>query len=336
MASLDSQQDQQKIINSIAEALKKLQESDVKKFDYSSFQDVQPIGSGASSDVFSTTFEQKPYALKKMTRNHNLDNEILKIATRKIVDELIRISEMPIESEFIYNKIAENKPAPNSANLIADGQPTLLYAPSLIDTPLSSITNLSVPSNKSSINLLDEIWLIFLNLTNIGNEFSQIHKAIEESIEKHQRLPKDVFNNLKSLPNYPNAQCLLGFFYFAGIGTEKQFNTAFEAFQKVADQDNALGQFYLGECFRCGFGTKKDPKSAIEWHEKASDKCARSTNALGTKKNLDLAKDWYKKAGDNGHEDAKKQYDQLNNKGISFTMFKAKGNNHIQSNDNKN
>ncbi|CAG8465867.1 5939_t:CDS:1, partial [Scutellospora calospora] len=101
---------------------------------------------------------------------------------------------------------------------------------------------------------------------------------IKNVIENHQKTYENIFNDLKNRTTNSNAQCLLEFFYFNRIGTVKQLNTAFEKFNDVANKNNDIGKFYLGECFRCGYGTKKDPKSAIKWHEEARIECARSTD----------------------------------------------------------
>ncbi|CAG8666632.1 27242_t:CDS:10, partial [Dentiscutata erythropus] len=96
------------------------------------------------------------------------------------------------------------------------------------------------------------------------------------------RTPKNVFINLNKNHNLnSDFQCLLGFFNLTGIGTETYFNAAFKLFEKIAYENNAIGKFYLGECFMFGYGTKKDLNKAIEWYQKACRGCARSNNVLG-------------------------------------------------------
>lgn len=197
-------------------------------------------------------------------------------ALARILDDLTGMSETDVE--FITNIVPENKRTQTFSSLFSDTK------------------------------LIHELWQIFLKSTNRGNEFRQISKMIKDCIEKHQKTSNDVFNDLQNQTNDLNAQCLLGFFYFTGIGTEEQHNKAFEIFQQVANEDNPIGQFYLGECFRCGYGTKKDPKSANNWHQKANDKCPRSTNALGlcylngkgVKKDKQVAFKYFKESHEKG------------------------------------
>ncbi|KAF0511007.1 kinase-like protein [Gigaspora margarita] len=68
---------------SAAEAFQKLKDSDVKRYNYSSFKDNKFLGEGAFADVFSATFENKQYALKHM-KNKDLDDEMFKTVTREL------------------------------------------------------------------------------------------------------------------------------------------------------------------------------------------------------------------------------------------------------------
>jgi hypothetical protein len=46
-------------------------ENNVRHYEYSKFEDVQPIGSGAFGNVFSGKFENTTYALKSLNNNNN-------------------------------------------------------------------------------------------------------------------------------------------------------------------------------------------------------------------------------------------------------------------------
>ncbi|CAG8486947.1 6924_t:CDS:2 [Dentiscutata heterogama] len=245
---MDSRQSMLEVVRkdsmiSTTEAFHKLVENDVKKFEYSSFTDIHRIGRGASANVFSATLENENYALKHVT-----DEEMLRVATRELqilhkVDHINVIKFYGISEEIdvgsITYEIPENK--------------------------------IPIDDSEEPPFLLNELWSEFRDSTNRGNEFQQISKKIKDLIEKYGKNLEAMFDELKNLPDDTNAQCLLGFFYFIGIGTNKQLDKSFKIFQQVADKNNSVGQFYLGECYRCGYGIKKDPKNAIYWHKSASE-----------------------------------------------------------------
>ncbi|CAG8540405.1 10114_t:CDS:2 [Racocetra persica] len=167
------------------EALQNLQ---VKHYDYLSFKDIQPIGGGAFSDVSSATFEENKYALKQMKKSQPLNS---KIATHGIIDHLSKID---VKLEFITNTNVENE----TPVINVDGQ-SILTTPSYIPSITTSSINLSG-------SLLDKLWSsVFLSLTNLGNEFRQIRKAIIESIEEQEKSQEDVFNDLKNRTNHSNS-----------------------------------------------------------------------------------------------------------------------------------
>ncbi|CAG8666050.1 4505_t:CDS:2, partial [Dentiscutata erythropus] len=85
------------VVVSTTEAFKKLVENNVKKYDYSSFKDLQRIGRGASAIVFSASLGNEKYALKHVT-----DDEI-RVATQ--------------ESQFLLKELwSEFKDSTNRGN----------------------------------------------------------------------------------------------------------------------------------------------------------------------------------------------------------------------------
>ncbi|MDI2091741.1 tetratricopeptide repeat protein [Commensalibacter oyaizuii] len=71
----------------------------------------------------------------------------------------------------------------------------------------------------------------------------------------------------------PAAQIDLGQWYLKGTnGVKKNYNKAKAIFQKLADQGNAEGLYYLGLCYRLGYGVTKDFRKAVELNEAAADK----------------------------------------------------------------
>lgn len=63
-------------------------------------------------------------------------------------------------------------------------------------------------------------------------------------------------------------QCNLGIIYKDGIGVIKDYNKAFEWFEKAANQNDGEAQHYLGLLYLLGYGTEKDVHKGKVWLEK--------------------------------------------------------------------
>ena len=64
----------------------------------------------------------------------------------------------------------------------------------------------------------------------------------------------------------------LGICYQNGTGVEKNFQKAFELYQKATEQGSALAQCNLGICYQNGIGVKKNTQKAVELYQKAAEK----------------------------------------------------------------
>ncbi|RIB19843.1 kinase-like domain-containing protein [Gigaspora rosea] len=257
-----------------------------------------------------------------------------------IFDDLNRISKTAVEIEFITNDITNTQLTSPLISPIVERDQNLEFfeednvfedlisdsrskSRSRIGTIVERDQNLELikedndfgnlisDSRSRSLNnyLLEDLWKEFSKLTNIGYEFSQISEKIKEIIKNQNQEDDKIFTILNAIPNLSlNFQCLFGFFYLMGIGTDAYPDSAFENFKKVAHGNNAIGKFYLAECFRNGYGTKMDLKKVVFYHEKASEECARSVNSLGlcylngngVKKNKQKAFECFRKSYENG------------------------------------
>ncbi|KAF0412043.1 calmodulin-dependent protein kinase [Gigaspora margarita] len=223
-----------------------------------------------------------------------------------IFDDLNRISETAVEFEFITNDITNTQlTSPLISPKVERDQNLEFFEEDNVYEDLISDSR----SRSSNNYLFDDLWKQFSELTNLGYEFSQISEKIKEIIKNQNQENNKIFTILNETPNLSlNFQCLFGFFYLMGIGTDAYPDTAFEIFKKVAHGNNAIGKFYLAECFRNGYGIKKDLKKVVFYHEKASEECARSFNSLGlcylngkgVKKNKQKAFEYFRKSYENG------------------------------------
>ena len=80
---------------------------------------------------------------------------------------------------------------------------------------------------------------------------------------------------------YPLAECQIGYFYFEGLGTDKDNTKALYWTQRAADHGDRDGQYNLAWFYEEGIGTCVDTEKAKYWylqaakqdHDLAIEKC---------------------------------------------------------------
>jgi len=101
-----------------------------------------------------------------------------------------------------------------------------------------------------------------------------------------------------------------GLAYEFGEGVAQSYSTAFEYFNKSAEQNHAPAQYKMGLAYAYGQGTEKDPVAAAEWYQKSAIQgYALAQRTLGTlymagdgvEQNKPLALAWYDILADNGN-----------------------------------
>ena len=81
---------------------------------------------------------------------------------------------------------------------------------------------------------------------------------------------------------YPLAECQIGYFYYDGLGVEKDLGKAFYWTRRAAEHGDRDGQFNLAWFYEEGIGTCQDLEQAKHWylqaalqnHDLAIKKCA--------------------------------------------------------------
>lgn len=74
-----------------------------------------------------------------------------------------------------------------------------------------------------------------------------------------------------ALRGHPMAQCILGLMYQEGHGIPKDEKKAFVWYKKSANQDYIPAQTKVGNCYALGYGVERDPVEAKKWFQKAAD-----------------------------------------------------------------
>lgn len=69
----------------------------------------------------------------------------------------------------------------------------------------------------------------------------------------------------------PEAQYVLGHYYFIGDGVGQNRNEAAKWFLKAANRGNIYAQVSLGVCYQGGVGVAQDLTEALKWYRKAAD-----------------------------------------------------------------
>ncbi|MDP1724670.1 MAG: tetratricopeptide repeat protein [Alphaproteobacteria bacterium] len=147
--------------------------------------------------------------------------------------------------------------------------------------------------------LIDLIYNGIVLESKIEKEKREI-RDLEEKIKKDERyygllIEFDMKDELKehyeiilekAQSNNSYAQYILGLMYEFGKGVDKNYEEAFNWFEKAANQEYAFAQYRFGRIHHFylhhTFGIKRDDKKAFELYKKAAIQgCARAQYALG-------------------------------------------------------
>lgn len=82
---------------------------------------------------------------------------------------------------------------------------------------------------------------------------------------------------------YPLAECQVGYFYYRGLGVEKDLTRAFDWTRRSAEHGDRDGQYNLATLYENGEGVEKDMDAAKRWyllaaqqkHREAVAKCRK-------------------------------------------------------------
>lgn len=83
---------------------------------------------------------------------------------------------------------------------------------------------------------------------------------------------------------YPLAECQVGYFYYEGLGVEKDISQAFVWMRRAAEHGDWDAQFNLAEFYEEGIGIQADLDQAKYWYQQA----AKQNHELALKKCREL------------------------------------------------
>ncbi|GBB99017.1 hypothetical protein RclHR1_00340008 [Rhizophagus clarus] len=148
--------------------------------------------------------------------------------------------------------------------------------------------------------------LIFKSLEK-GIESKLISERINECYNNYNTNSQEIYNWLLNNQDNSNSIFLLGYFNYKGIGTNKNYDKAFNLFLNASEQNHILAQFYIGHYYEVVI---KDEISAFEYFENVANKNLIAgqvnigycyENGIGIEKSAKKAFYWYEKAANNGN-----------------------------------
>lgn len=101
-------------------------------------------------------------------------------------------------------------------------------------------------------------------------EFEICNELIEKYFKTKQY--KKCFDGHLALAEkgYPLAECQIGYFYYHGLGVEKDFQKAFDWTFKAATHGDRDAQYNLAEFYENGIGTEQNKEKSHKWYISAA------------------------------------------------------------------
>ncbi|EXX77607.1 Kic1p [Rhizophagus irregularis DAOM 197198w] len=181
---------------------------------------------------------------------------------------------------------------------------------------ISSGRNTNILPEKEDPNVVNKL-IEFVFMITEKKETTTIGQNIIDYFNKNEIDSLKIYKQLLDNQNDLDFIFLLGYFYYVGIETSKNYESAFRLFKCASNisNNNASGQkksyilanYYVGICYHKGYGTAKNEKLAIGYFNEVANKdfAAGQLNigycycmGIGVDKDLKLAARWYQKAAD--------------------------------------
>ena len=162
---------------------------------------------------------------------------------------------------------------------------------------------------KSGEETADKIADILWGIVNYEN--IDILREIANTAESTGKY-KDAYQyyKLAAEENFIDAQYKLGYYFYNGIGVDKDCTEAIRWYIKAAEQGHAAAQNELGNCYYNGIGVEQNYEEAVVWYKKAAQQGIASSQfnlgycydtGQGVLLNHGEAFIWYNKAAEQGH-----------------------------------
>jgi TPR repeat protein len=261
-----------------------------------------------------------------------------------IVNRLKTIIDTTDDASIIYEPTLSSNIPISIINSLNGGELSQDINKEITEPLTSSGKNINILPEKEDSNVVINKLIEFIFTITEKKELTSIRQNIIDYFNKNEIDSLKIYKQLLDNQDDVDFIVLLGYFYYMGIETSKNYEKAFQLFKCASNISNnhasgrtksyILAHYYVGICYHKGYGTAKNEKLAIGYFSEVANKdfAAGQLNmgycyctGIGIAKNLKLAAQWYQKAADN--ENILATYNlgllYLNGDGVSKNKCKA-------------
>ncbi|UZO03689.1 uncharacterized protein OCT59_024092 [Rhizophagus irregularis] len=237
-----------------------------------------------------------------------------------VVARLKKIINTSENAKIIYEPTFSSSTHISINNSLVGGELSQIFDEITTGALKSSNKKTSVLLEEEDPNIIIKEILDFVFTITEKKELTSIKQNIIDYFNKNEIDTLKIYKQLLDNQNDVDSMVLLGYFYYMGVETSKNYEKAFKLFKYASNKSNnsesgqsksyVLANYYVGICYHNGYGITKNEKLAFGYFDEVANKdyAAGQSNVgycycmgVGIIKDLKLAAHWYQKAADNGN-----------------------------------
>ncbi|PKK73448.1 kinase-like protein [Rhizophagus irregularis] len=241
-------------------------------------------------------------------------------AINDVVTRLKTIIKTSDDAKIIYEPTFSSSTHISINNSLVGGELSQNFNEITTGSLKSSSRKTSVLPEEENPNVIINELIDFIFTITEKKELTLIKQNIIDYFDKNELDSLKIYKQLLDYQNDVDSIVLLGYFYYIGIETSKNYEKAFQLFKYASNissnsasrqtKSYILANYYVGICYHKGYGITKNEKLAIEYFNEVANKdfAAGQLNVgycyctgIGIVKDLKWAAYWYQKAADSGN-----------------------------------